>query len=120
MSIKPVAKKAKQEGFSILLASLAYTFNAFIPFARRYTLAQQVNTMKKKITSTRMRGISRIDQPAKRTHGFFVRLTRRGKTYSAFFTDQRYGGKKRALAAAQKHYRKLLAKFGPPLRKRRR
>ena len=70
--------------------------------------------------SSRTPGVSRIDQPAKRTHGFFVRLQRRGKTHSAFFTDQRYGGRKRALAAAQKHYRKLLAKWGPVVRKRRR
>ena len=86
----------------------------------RYTLTQRVGIMRKKITSTRMRGISRIDQPAKRTHGFFVRLKRRGKTNSAFFADQKHGGRKRALVAAQKCYRKLLAKFGPPLRKRRR
>ncbi|HUA37503.1 MAG TPA: hypothetical protein VMA35_03780 [Candidatus Sulfopaludibacter sp.] len=65
-------------------------------------------------------GVSRIDQTDKRTHGFFVRLQRRGKTHSAFFTDQSHGGRKRALAAAQKHYRKLLAKWGPPARKRRR
>ncbi|HKW31308.1 MAG TPA: hypothetical protein VJT54_18435 [Verrucomicrobiae bacterium] len=70
--------------------------------------------------SSRTPGVSRIDQAAKRTHGFFVRLQRRGKTYSAFFTDQRYGSRKRALAAAQKHYRKLLAKWGPPAQKRRR
>jgi len=70
--------------------------------------------------SSRTPGISRIDQPDKRTHGFFVRLQRRGKTYSAFFTDQKHGGRKRALAAAQKHHRKLLAKWGPPARKSRR
>jgi len=71
-------------------------------------------------TTTRTPGISRIDQPAKRTHGFFVRLRRRGKIHSAFFTDQKYGGKKRALAVAQKHYRKLLAKLGPPVKTQRR
>lgn len=72
------------------------------------------------MSTSRTPGISRIDQPAKRNHGFFVRLQRRGKTHSAFFTDQRHGGRKRALAAAQKYYRKLLTKLGPPLRKRRR
>jgi hypothetical protein len=70
--------------------------------------------------SARTPGISRIDQPAKHNHGYFVRLQRRGKTHSAFFTDKMHGGRKRALAAAQKHYRKLLAKWGPPIRKRRR
>jgi len=69
--------------------------------------------------SSRTPGISRIDQKAKHNHGFFVRLQRRGKTQSAFFTDKNHGGRKRALAAAQKHYRRLLAKWGPPARKRR-
>ena len=57
-------------------------------------------------------GISRIDQPAKRTHGFFVRLWRKGRLHTAFFTDLRYGGKRKAFAAAQEHYRMLLAKHG--------
>jgi hypothetical protein len=70
--------------------------------------------------SARTPGISRIDQKAKHNHGYFVRLQRGGKTHSAFFADKKHNGKKRALAAAQKHYRKLLAKWGPPIRKRRR
>ena len=59
-------------------------------------------------------GICRIDQPAKHNHGFFVRLQRKGKIHSAFFTDCSHGGRKQALAAAQQHRRKLLAKLGPP------
>ena len=69
--------------------------------------------------SARTPGISRIDQKAKHNHGYFVRLQRGGKTHSAFFADKKHNGKKRALAAAQKHYRNLLAKLGPPARKRR-
>ena len=65
-------------------------------------------------TPSRTPGICRIDQPAKRNHGFFVRLTRRGKTHSAFFTDQKYGGRESAFAAAQRHYRKLRVKLGEP------
>jgi hypothetical protein len=57
-------------------------------------------------------GISRIDQPEKRTHGFFVRLVRNRKVHNAFFADLKCGGKARALKAAQKHYRKLLRKHG--------
>src|SRR5664279_2073230 len=57
-------------------------------------------------------GISRIDQREKRTHGFFVRLTRKGKIYSAFFADQSCGGKPKALGAARKHYLKLVRKHG--------
>lgn len=60
-----------------------------------------------------MKGISRIDQPEKRTYGFFVRLTRKGKTRSAFFPDKTHGGREKALAAAQQHYARLLASHGP-------
>ena len=59
-----------------------------------------------------MKGISRIDQPEKHNHGFFVRLARQGKTHSAFFADKSEGGRQKALAAARQHYEMLLAKFG--------
>jgi hypothetical protein len=64
------------------------------------------------IARRKMAGISRIDQPEKRTHGYFVRLARKGKIYPAFFGDKSHGGKRRALKAAQKHYQKLLRKHG--------
>jgi hypothetical protein len=57
-------------------------------------------------------GISRIDQNEKRTHGFFVRLSRKGKVYSAFFADKSHGGKTKALKAARTHYQGLLHKHG--------
>ena len=62
---------------------------------------------------SRTPGISRIDQPEKHNHGFFVRVQRRGKIHFAFFTDFKYGGRAQALAAAQRHHRKLLRKLGP-------
>ena len=65
-------------------------------------------------------GICRIDQPSHRTHGFFVRLQRRGKIHSAFFTDLKYGGKPQALAAAKAHQRKLAARLGLPVQMSRR
>jgi hypothetical protein len=65
-------------------------------------------------------GISRIDQPEKHNHGYFVRVQRNGKLHSAFFTDKKFGGRAKALAAAQKHYRALLARLGPPQQKSRR
>ena len=58
------------------------------------------------------KGISRIDQPEKHNHGFFVRLQCQRKIHSAFFADKSHGGREQALAAAQKHYRGLLLKFG--------
>ncbi len=47
-----------------------------------------------------MRGITRID--AKGTHGWYVRIYKKGKTYSKLYSDNRYGGKDKALAFAQK------------------
>ena len=55
-------------------------------------------------------GISRIDQPEKRTYGFFVRLSRKGKRYTGFFADKGHGGRAPALKAAQKFYQQLLRK----------
>src|ERR1039458_2978983 len=65
-------------------------------------------------------GICRIDQPSHRTHGFFVRLQRKGKIHTAFFTDKMHGGREQALAAAQEYCRQLAAKLGTPLRMSRR
>lgn len=63
-------------------------------------------------------GICRIDQPEKRTHGFFVRLHRKGKIHSAFFGDKGHGGRTQALEAAQQHYQSLLRKHKPMTRRR--
>src|SRR5256714_8956965 len=56
----------------------------------------------------RRRGISRIDQPSTRTHGWFVRVNYRGRRdgsygprHQKFFGDATYGGKSKALPAAQ-------------------
>lgn len=65
-------------------------------------------------------GISRIDQPEKYNHGFFVRAQRNGKLHSAFFTDKKFGGRAKALAVAQRHHRMLVAKLGPTKRMSRR
>jgi len=61
-------------------------------------------------TSTRSlpAGISRIDQEASRTHGYFVRVGYRKTTKGwrpkarAFFGDARHSGKSSALRAAEK------------------
>jgi hypothetical protein len=71
-------------------------------------------------TPSRTPGICRIDQAEKHNHGFFVRLSRRGKIHSAFFTDKKHGGREQALAAAQAHYLKLRQKLGMPRQRSRR
>ena len=64
--------------------------------------------------------ISRIDQPARRTHGFFLRAARQGEIFSGFFSDKQYGGRAEALAAATEYRGKLLKILGLPVQKSRR
>lgn len=56
-------------------------------------------------------GITRIDQPEKKNHGFYVRITHRGKTQSKYFPDKSLGGKTEALKAAREHRDALVAKL---------
>jgi len=65
---------------------------------------------KSPIRPIRRRGISRIDQPSTRTHGWFVRAgfsKRPDGSYAPrhrkFFGDASHGGKRRALRAAQEY-----------------
>ena len=63
--------------------------------------------------------ISRIDQPEKHNHGYYVRLTRNGKTQYKFFSDKSNGGKRAALKAAKQHEAELVetaAKNAKPAR----
>ena len=66
--------------------------------------------MKGKRGPGRRRGISRIDQPSTRTHGWFVRagFSRRPDgsytpRHRKFFGDAGYGGKRRSLRAAEEY-----------------
>ena len=54
-------------------------------------------------------GVSRIDQPSKRTHGWFARVYLGGKTFSKFFADKALGGVRPALLAARAHRAAVLA-----------
>ncbi|ACL24410.1 MULTISPECIES: AP2/ERF family transcription factor [Chloroflexus] len=50
--------------------------------------------------TTKHKGITRIDHPAKRTFGYFVRVTWNKQRRSKFFSDSVYGDRLAALAAA--------------------
>lgn len=56
-----------------------------------------------------MKGISRID--AKGTHGWYVRIYKNGKTYSKLYSDNKYGGKEKALTFAKKARQVALEKL---------
>lgn len=72
------------------------------------------------MTSTPTPGISRIDQPSHRTHGFFVRVSWQGQIFSGFFSDKKYDGREQALAVAQAFYLELRKKLGMPAQRDRR
>jgi hypothetical protein len=56
-------------------------------------------------------GITRIDQPEKKNHGYYVRITHRGKGFQKYFPDKSLGGKTKALKAAREYRDSLLAKM---------
>ena len=56
-------------------------------------------------------GITRIDQPEKKNHGFYVRITHRGKTHQKYFPDKSSGGKTKALKLAKEFRDGLLKKM---------
>lgn len=60
-----------------------------------------------------MYGVSRIDQPEKKNHGWYVRVTYKGKTEQKFFADKSNGGKSKALKAAQGHRDHLVTLLPP-------
>lgn len=58
--------------------------------------------------------ISRIDQPLKRTHGWYVRVRFGGNTQSKFFSDEACGGRNEALDRAIKHRNQTECWLGKP------
>ncbi len=56
-------------------------------------------------------GITRIDQPEKKNHGFYVRITHKGKTQQKYFPDKSCGGKTKALKEAKAFRDKLVSKL---------
>ena len=54
-------------------------------------------------------GLSRIDQPSKNTHGYFVRVYLHGKTLSKFFSDKSYVSENACREAARSHREAVLA-----------
>jgi hypothetical protein len=55
--------------------------------------------------------ISRIDQPSKKNHGYYVRISHRGKSTAKYFPDKKSGGKTKALRLAREYRDALLKKM---------
>jgi hypothetical protein len=60
------------------------------------------------------KNISRIDNPRKRTHGWYVRIQFNGQSHAKFFSDINYGSSEEALQAALEHRNELEAQMGKP------
>lgn len=58
-------------------------------------------------TKTIVPGLCRFDFEERKTHGFMVRIMRRGKMIQEFFSDKRYGGKRKARASAEARLQEL-------------
>lgn len=65
--------------------------------------------------TSKHKDIARIDQPSKRTHGFYVRVRYAGKTYSKFFSDKKCGGKGSSLLSAIAWRDDTRRKLGKPM-----
>jgi hypothetical protein len=60
------------------------------------------------------KGVSRIDQPKKNTHGWYVRVSYNGQLHSKFFSDFKYDGKEKSLQEAISYRNKLETELGKP------
>ncbi|MEJ7713136.1 MAG: hypothetical protein WKF84_25645 [Pyrinomonadaceae bacterium] len=58
--------------------------------------------------------ISRIDQPLKRTHGWYVRVRFGGSTQSKFFSDETCGGRDKALERGIRYRNQTESELGKP------
>lgn len=59
------------------------------------------------------RGITRYDKDENISNGYMVRVTRDGVTHSKYFSDSKFKGKRKALAAARIAYDKLVDQLPP-------
>ena len=64
--------------------------------------------------TTRHKGITRIDRPEKRTHGYQVRVFWRKQRHQSFFSDATYGDRLAALDAALRWRDETEERIGKP------
>ncbi|MCP4774349.1 MAG: hypothetical protein GY880_08935 [Planctomycetaceae bacterium] len=60
------------------------------------------------------RGITRYDIESQGTFGYMMRISRDGEHTNEFFSDKKYSGKRKALAASRARYRELVSQLPPP------
>jgi hypothetical protein len=67
-----------------------------------------------RIRTVNHKNITRIDHPAKRTFGYFVRICWKGERRSKFFSDKRHGDRLGALDAALQWRNQVEKEMGKP------
>ena len=67
--------------------------------------------MKSTARTQKARGLTRIEIPEKHTFGWMMRIRRGRNSIHEWFSDTKFGGKKKAKLAALQRYRKLDAKL---------
>lgn len=60
------------------------------------------------------RGITRYDIESQGTFGYMMRISRGGEHTNEFFSDKKYRGKRRALAASRARYNELVSQLPAP------
>jgi hypothetical protein len=65
-------------------------------------------------TKSGYKGISRVDNPKRKAHGWYVRVTKEGKTYGRFLSDSAHGGEQKALKKAVRARNELERDLGKP------
>ena len=70
--------------------------NADLTFLRCFRVLRVAGILR---CMNKLRNIMRIDR--KQSGGYLVRITRKGKLHSEYFSDVEYGGKRKAMRAAQ-------------------
>ena len=66
------------------------------------------------MTKSGFKGISRIDQPSRKTFGWYVRVNYNNKQVSKFFSDKAHNGKQKALDKAVEFRDQAEKKLGRP------
>lgn len=67
-----------------------------------------------KSSAEKHKDIARLDQPSKKTHGWYVRINFKGKTHSKFFSDAKHGGKELGLFNAMAWRNSTEQEIGKP------
>lgn len=60
------------------------------------------------------KGVSRIDQPERKTHGWYVRVRFNGVQRAKFFSDEVHGGRDKSLEQAVNYRNKAEQELGKP------